>query len=159
MFSYFFDDEFGTCTCWFKFIDDWNVFGCPTGERLNPLHAPGTFDDRCISEAEYQAFLNHDHGLGPACIATAAQDANNVGDDDCPPDLSFDFQTCRCGKFSDECTSIPFYCLFSGSYDATGASECDCVTPLNYQLLLGEALKLGPDCIAGTFDDDEDNVY
>ena len=65
--SYKFDDEHGTCTCWFTSTFPATMFGCADDEFFNPMHQANRRDDICLTEAEYKEFTNHDHGLDANC--------------------------------------------------------------------------------------------
>ena len=113
----------------------------------------------CVDSDNYDSLVEEAKELGEDCIPfTADDDENNVGDDDCPINYTYDYATCSCLSMNSPelCPESPNYCLFSGYI--LGQPECKCISDKEYLDQVDKASELGPDCIAGTFDDDDNNI-
>ena len=105
--------------------------------------------------------MEKENELGADCLAnTFDDDNNNVGNDDCPPGFEYSYDICGCVIYENFklCPNVPFICQWTG-FDTNGEPECDCIENLeDLETLKEKAAYLGDDCIAGTYDDDDDNV-
>ena len=75
----------------------------------------------------YQALYDFENPRGADCLlGTPDDDEDNVGDDDCPTNYEYDWDTCHCITKTDDCDT---YCyLYVVDWLATGNVDCDCLT-------------------------------
>ena len=148
--NYFYDESLCNCVAKEECPAITADGACPDGQIIDPITKC-----ECLDEKEYKELMAKIAALGPDCLAgTPDDDEDDVGQDDCPQDYSWDSNICSCvtkTELNPDCDSdLDYLCVWdSVSFDQ---DTCECITEPDYKNRVEEN-DLGPDCKAGTDDD------